>query len=62
MISKTLTEKIWELIEIRYKVYSKILETDGIENDVLKLSTKEEMVWKVEENGSMEGGREWKYG
>ena len=43
-------------------VYSKILETDGIENDVLKLSTKEEMVWKVEENGSMEGGREWKYG
>ena len=57
-----MTEKIWELIEIRYKVYSKILETDGIENDVLKLSTKEEMVWKVEENGSMEGGREWKYG
>ena len=29
---------------------------DGIKNDVLKLSTKEEMVWKVEENGSMEDG------
>ena len=39
---------------------------DGIKNDVLKLSTKEEMVWKVEENGSMEDasmavGSEWTY-